>query len=376
MQAILYSEINLCGILIVGFILYKSQRLFTESDARQIFSWLLLANIFLFMSDICWVQVNQRPGSMFYELNWLFNSSYFIFSAVVPYLWFLFSETRQDCHWVENNWNRCLAAIPLAVVVILSLSSYTTGWMFQIDGSNGYSRGPLYGIHILVDYGYVGITALRCLVKALRTDSYMQREKYLSLLFFVVPALFFATLQEFFSGCPFMCLGNTVGIFSVFVNSLEQKISLDPLTQLNNRLQLERYLEQRIPHYQKDTDRQLYLVLIDIDDFKKINDTYGHLEGDRALRRLADAMRQTNPSGFAAHYGGDEFVLILESEEQRDIEQWCCDIRRILQATRERNSYDLELSSGIICYTPEFSSIAAFIGAADVAMYDMKLQQV
>ena len=164
----------------------------------------------------------------------------------------------------------------MAVAVALSLLSCYTGTFFTVSGNNVYARGPFYGIHILVGYGYVGITSLHCLLRALRTDSYAQRWKYLSLFFFVVPALIFSSLQEVFSGCAFLCLGNTLGLLSVFVNSLEQRISLDPLTQLNNRLQMERYLQQRIAHYQGGNPRQLYLVLVDVNNFKKINDTYGH----------------------------------------------------------------------------------------------------
>lgn len=372
---ILYGEINTFCILIVGFILYKSQRLFTETDARRIFFWLLVTNMLLFAMDASWSYVNGRSGQLFYVLNLVMNSGYFVCSILVPYIWFLFSEKQLEAAWMEKRKYCCLAALPMAVAVALSLLSCYTGTFFTVSGNNVYARGPFYGIHILVGYGYVGITSLHCLLRALRTDSYVQRWKYLSLFFFVVPALIFSSLQEVFSGCAFLCLGNTLGLLSVFVNSLEQRISLDPLTQLNNRLQMERYLQQRIAHYQGGNPRQLYLVLVDVNNFKKINDTYGHVEGDRALQQIAEVLRQTARSGFAARYGGDEFVLILEAEEQQAVEQWCCDICRLLAELGEKTPYELTLSLGIACYTPEYPSIAAFIAAADVAMYDMKPQQ-
>ncbi|WP_410609009.1 GGDEF domain-containing protein [Amycolatopsis sp. lyj-109] len=81
----------------------------------------------------------------------------------------------------------------------------------------------------------------------------------------------------------------------------------DALTSSYNR----RYLDERL--YGPFTDRPpLALALIDLDRFKSVNDTYGHLVGDRVLRRVADLLQEDlPPGGFCARYGGEEFVLWL-----------------------------------------------------------------
>ncbi|MEU0530077.1 GGDEF domain-containing protein [Amycolatopsis tolypomycina] len=81
----------------------------------------------------------------------------------------------------------------------------------------------------------------------------------------------------------------------------------DALTSSYNR----RYLDERL--YGPFTDRlPLGLALIDLDRFKSVNDTYGHLVGDRVLRRVADLLQEDlPPGGFCARYGGEEFVLWL-----------------------------------------------------------------
>ncbi|WP_103347914.1 GGDEF domain-containing protein [Amycolatopsis sp. CA-128772] len=81
----------------------------------------------------------------------------------------------------------------------------------------------------------------------------------------------------------------------------------DPLTSSYNR----RYLDERL--YGPFTDRPpLGIALIDLDRFKGVNDTYGHLVGDRVLRRVADLLQEDlPPGGFCARYGGEEFVLWL-----------------------------------------------------------------
>jgi diguanylate cyclase (GGDEF)-like protein len=80
----------------------------------------------------------------------------------------------------------------------------------------------------------------------------------------------------------------------------------DTLTSSYNR----RYLDQRLPAL--PSGRGLALALIDLDRFKHVNDTYGHLLGDRVLCRVADLLQEDLPAdGFCARYGGEEFVLVL-----------------------------------------------------------------
>lgn len=80
----------------------------------------------------------------------------------------------------------------------------------------------------------------------------------------------------------------------------------DTLTSSYNR----RYLDQRLPGL--PSGRGLALALIDLDRFKHVNDTYGHLLGDRVLCRVADLLQEDlPPDGFCARYGGEEFALVL-----------------------------------------------------------------
>ncbi|MEV4599570.1 GGDEF domain-containing protein [Amycolatopsis sp. NPDC049253] len=80
----------------------------------------------------------------------------------------------------------------------------------------------------------------------------------------------------------------------------------DPLTSSYNR----RYLDQRLPGL--PAARGLAVALIDLDLFKHVNDTYGHLLGDRVLCRVADLLQEElPPDGFCARYGGEEFALVL-----------------------------------------------------------------
>ncbi|HEX8273865.1 MAG TPA: GGDEF domain-containing protein [Longimicrobiaceae bacterium] len=138
----------------------------------------------------------------------------------------------------------------------------------------------------------------------------------------------------------------------------------DPLTGLANRRQMEVVLERAWAAARRG--EPLTLVLVDLDDFKTVNDGQGHLAGDRILRAVADAMRQeVRGSDLVVRYGGDEFVIILP----RGTEEGA---RALVDRVRRRLSGTIAVSVGIAAYQPGFASPEEMIAAADARLYDAK----
>ena len=101
----------------------------------------------------------------------------------------------------------------------------------------------------------------------------------------------------------------------ILLNKVNEAISRDPLTGLNNRRNMERHLLT----YEGEQNRAISLIIMDINDFKAINDQYGHRAGDDALVLIANILRTTinGTSAFLARYGGDEFVVIIPQGDER-----------------------------------------------------------
>jgi two-component system chemotaxis family response regulator WspR len=95
---------------------------------------------------------------------------------------------------------------------------------------------------------------------------------------------------------------------------LQRLMNSDGLTGLSNRRHFDEYLELEWRRAMRDR-AQLSLLMIDVDYFKAYNDSFGHLDGDEALRKVAEAIRDScsRPSDLPARYGGEEFVLVLPS---------------------------------------------------------------
>lgn len=157
-----------------------------------------------------------------------------------------------------------------------------------------------------------------------------------------------------------------------------KKISItDPLTSLLNR----RYFEERIAEELERSRRHVQpfsLIIIDIDNFKGFNDTYGHLHGDEALRNTAMGIRKCiRVIDIAARYGGEEFAVILPTTDKveamiigkriRDeIDKMSIPIRG------KENAARLTISLGIATYPVDASTIDDLINNADRALYKAK----
>jgi diguanylate cyclase (GGDEF)-like protein len=142
----------------------------------------------------------------------------------------------------------------------------------------------------------------------------------------------------------------------------------DALTGLGNRRAFDEALE-RVVAGARRSDRPLSLVIADIEHFKAINDSYGHLEGDRCLREVAAVLAATvRPSDSCFRWGGDEFALILPST---DAEQAGAVVQRVTRALEAEvsppGSHPLRLRYGIAEIRPEMTG-QELVAAADLAL--------
>jgi diguanylate cyclase len=145
----------------------------------------------------------------------------------------------------------------------------------------------------------------------------------------------------------------------------------DKLTGLKNRRFFHEKLEEHIALFHR-TQQPFSLCILDIDHFKKVNDTYGHQTGDQVLEQLARILQaHARPEDLAARYGGEEFVLILpaaEEPEARGIAE------RLRQTVAESVwiTGSLTISIGVATYTTDDSD-ASILKKADEALYVSKV---
>lgn len=156
---------------------------------------------------------------------------------------------------------------------------------------------------------------------------------------------------------------------------LEQLATIDPLTGVHNRRHFERLVVTELERAVR-FDRPLSLMMLDIDHFKRINDTYGHAAGDDALRRFADACRTTlRRHDVLGRIGGEEFALLLPDTDSHGAPILAERLRRRIAGVRvpvgERGPVSFTVSIGCACSVPS-DSLPELFARADHALYAAK----
>jgi diguanylate cyclase (GGDEF)-like protein len=170
-------------------------------------------------------------------------------------------------------------------------------------------------------------------------------------------------------------LGQAVAI--TFHNELLYRRSIiDDLTRVSSRGHFEAHLSQEIGRVRRYGSKSISLVILDLDHFKQVNDTHGHLAGDEVLRRVAALLRETVRSvDMVARYGGEEFAVILIEIDRAAAAEVTGRLRRAVEQMAvpfEGQELRVTASFGVSCFPDDADDKRGLIGAADAALYRAK----
>lgn len=170
-------------------------------------------------------------------------------------------------------------------------------------------------------------------------------------------------------------LADKIKSMRVELSAARREMELDPLTRLYNRKAFDQQLLRTL-EFNKLSSQPACLLMADLDHFKRINDSFGHLIGDLVLRKFADCCTQTFPrrSDFVARYGGEEFVIILQ---ETSIEVATMLAERLLQSVRGMHILheNQELHTTVSIGVAEFNvkdDLSSWLQRADSALYRAK----
>ena len=156
---------------------------------------------------------------------------------------------------------------------------------------------------------------------------------------------------------------------------LQHAVHHDPLTELHNRRFFMQALQNEIEHAQSGGPT-FAVALLDVDNFKSINDRHGHLGGDAVLRQIAQACRtHTRGSDVFARIGGEEFAMLIRHsglEEARECAERLLHAIRHLEVALHDGLLAVSASIGLTVYQPETAHLNVLLRLADQALYAAK----
>ena len=374
---ILYLEILAVCFLVLSVIYFNVQRDLGTEQQVTTFKWMLRVFMIALVADA--ITHAQYRGFLHLPIPavaFCYATYMFIFSGLLSLLWLVFAELRFGYSPSEHKKAFILAAIPVALVGLLSYASIFTGWFFSFDENGVYQRGPLWIYQTAVPYIYFLFTTLHALRIAARTNSKIKKKALYTIASFVIFPVVGALLQMFIGTHPFVAPATVISIFLVFLSIQSNMINHDALTGIGNRKSCNQYLDAMV--LRAGPQNPFYLFMADIDGFKGINDTYGHVEGDQALRLTAQTLREAvEPHhGFVSRFGGDEFLFVIEKENLDDPEDFIQTIARQLERScrQEKLDYTLHLSVGCIACDSAGAKVTSLLEEADKCLYKAKAE--
>ena len=346
MYLAVYAEINLLSILILCMIYHKTRTNIDQQAANLSFERLTVELIAILIMDVAWTFVEGRSGALLRTANWTIDVIYMILCGLISFSWLDFTEQRLG----RENWMRRNLSWLLLPVIALSAAALLAPWnhlLFTINAGNQYVRGPAYLLYPCTSYFFLVISLLHALQALRNTKNTLKKKELRTLLSFYLLPILGGILSQMFYGLPLLWTFSTLSMAWVFVNYQEYAISTDGLTGLNNRRMLDYQLQQMLAG---ENSSDVFLMMMDIDGFKEINDRCGHIDGDKALVETAALLKNCMVAKtlILARYGGDEFAVAGLAADAQEIAALKEQIEQAFDDYRAggENSYPIRLSIG------------------------------
>ncbi len=309
MTIIVIEEIlmaNGLAVLMMGYLLLcrrkNRESLHTED---KIYDGIALVNILGALSETVASLIDGKSFTGSRQINYAANSLNFIGMISMSLLWCLYVELR-----IYRNYKRILSKIaffvfPWLVEVIMILCNlFRPGIVFRISGANVYQREGGSLACYIPGIIYIGYSIYLV---------YHSRKQGINLSYF--PVVYFISigfagviLQLFFYGITTSWMLAAVTLVFVQMQLYAENLYTDELSGLYNR----RYLNAVLAKRKTAGWKSLHGIMMDVNDFKHINDSLGHSIGDKAVSTMGSILFRSIPdTGMAIRYAGDEFIVLL-----------------------------------------------------------------
>ena len=370
MSTFLHIDLNILSLLILVFVFVSGYtRLGWKSLRDKLFMYIVMSTAVCLVSDtLTWV-FDGADTALGYAMAVASNVLLYVFGPLPAILWFLYvcavvTGSSRIPRWLL--WGFLMFAASNAAASVVSPFTHT---VFFFTAEHLYQRGPAYA----AGPGLAFACVLGGLAFVWKRRHDIEPTSFRTLMLFPMVPLLGGALQLAFYGLTTSWSLTTLVILLTYVNMQDSRLDFDYLTGAYNRRYLDRHLHNRIEAaLNKPSAPRFAVAFADLDGFKRINDTYGHSEGDAALTAASAIFAENIRGGdMVARYAGDEFVLILELDSDVAARPALGRIERAFTAYRERSGkpYDLSVSIGYCLFSPAMAATAEqMIRLADASM--------
>lgn len=365
-------DLNILLAPIVGLVLilidFRRKSHFDKTQLRLMVC-IIICTLAAMLSELGYDAVKGMAGNNIRNICWAMNTSYFFFQTVAFGFVSLFLEFSTTKDYSRLKKISIVVGMIIALNIIALAINLFTGVIFAISPDNYYIYGDLYIFRLIISYSFV----LLIITNTMVSRKHMNRNLFTLVLISVLPSVIGSTLDLVIPNARLNWPCFFISVLFAYMFIIRMNASIDSLTGLYNRCSCDEFLHSLSKTVR---NKDYSFIMIDVDKFKNINDTFGHVQGDNALKDVADILRiSVRRNDFVARYGGDEFVIIADAGEPDKI------INHITHEITMFNSknnwpYTLSLSCGIGVYTPDdLRTPKEFLAYTDSLMYDQKIER-
>lgn len=357
---------DIISILLIGT-LYLANRQKAEYDRdmrllQQMMVTIVIANI----SDCCVYYLTGSSNIVIKVLVFLSGSGLFLGNVMIGYLWAKFIMVHMNIPFsdIRRNIYRTIGLISIVLLVI----NIFYPLVFSVSDGR-YQRGFAYIIFLIFAAFYI-LDSLYLYVKRVKKNGSL---KLFPVHIFLIPVILGVVIQAFFVEIAITWTSIAISVAGIMTALKNEIIFTDCLTGLYNRVYLE-FLHKRACNKK---DCWVSGIMIDLNEFKQINDNYGHAEGDLELCIVADLLRKSfSEYGVVTRYAGDEFVIMLNTTDDQLIQKIIKSAKKNFVTENEKNDkpYQLSASMGYAITNLSNETIDDFMNRIDEQMYQDKMK--
>ena len=355
---------DMLGIfLILGAIFSGAWKLRKKNNEDKVLLGVIILVITACIADAITFSVDGHTGPAVRALAYVSNNILFLSNMAIGPLWVMLISLH--INGVVSKFQRLFMLVVCGIIAVLMTVNCFDPIVFDINERNVYTRGPLFMLKNLLEVILMADGVIIYLVSRYKSGGV----KFFPVLQFVSPIFICVCLQMFYYGISTIWVGIAVGYTNLMLALQNENIFIDKLTGLYNRY----YLDKVSGELKRK--RKITMMMLDMNDFKSINDNFGHSQGDDALVSLAEVLEKTvGADGTVVRYAGDEFVIILDGGDEDSAEKCKLLIKKNLEEFNEthKKKYKLSASIGVGVFDLEKSNVDKILKKIDKLMYDDK----
>lgn len=350
------------GSLLIVCVFSGWRSLQQSKENKKIFQ-MMLCTFFSCVADIVSFSVDGREGSFFQMLNYISNLWLYLANPIMEALWV--KTLARHINGYVSYFQDFLIKFVIFICAVLIIVNFITPVLFTIDENNVYSRKPFYWLFNIFAVFFMLDSLVIYAIGKIRGGVM----KFFPVTQFLVPVILGILTQGFFYGITTVWPSVAICVTCLILSLQNQNLITDKLTGLFNRFYLDQLKDQLVGK------KAVTVMMLDMNGFKRINDTFGHSEGDKALVAMGQILSESvGNKGAAIRYAGDEFVIVINTDKEN--------IGKVVENAiysnvekyneKSKNFYKLSVSIGSGIFDFNYNSLDYVLQVVDDNMYESK----